>query len=561
MQRTGSLISHQLWCTHATLRLSSDRREVGAVALHRAMPQQPTPTDWEDKIADLRVRQARAREMGGEAGLARHRASGRLPVRERVERLIDPGSWLEIGALGLPEHRTEKHVPGDGVVTGFATLDGRRIGVIGIDSSVLAGTTAPVSMRKQGRLIERAQDAGLPLVLLCDADGGRIPDVMGWRFSNLPLDFETFVKPRQDQAPVPRVAAILGSSYGDSALHAATAHFAVMLRAGAVALSGPSVVESAIGEAVSDQELGGPAAAQEAGNVHLVVETEDDAFDALAAFLSYLPANAALPAPVAPPRSPAMAGETLLRSVSLDARTAYDMNSVIDAIVDESSMLPWGCRWGDSLITALARIEGHAVGIIANQPMVRAGALDPAALAKELAFVDLCDTFNLPMVFLQDVPGLMVGTQAERNGVLRAYKKLVARITEARVPKVAVVLRKAYGGGHFAMGGRPTRPNFLFAWPSAEMGFMAPDTGVRTVYRRNLDRVRAEQGDPAADELVAELRREWTLESEPWEAAAHLALDDVIEPTQTRRIVSECIAIAWGERPVRVARTWPRAHR
>ncbi len=157
---------------------------------------------------------------GGVEGLRRHRESGRLPVRERLALLIDPESWFEIGALGLPELRSSRHVPGDAVVTGFARLDGRRIGVIGIDSSVLAGTTAPTSMRKQGRLIEMSQRFGFPLVLLCDADGGRIPDVMGWRFSHLPLDFKTFIKCPEGQPPVPRAAAILGPSYGDSALHA-----------------------------------------------------------------------------------------------------------------------------------------------------------------------------------------------------------------------------------------------------------------------------------------------------------------------------------------------------
>ncbi|GAM97759.1 acetyl-coenzyme A carboxyl transferase alpha chain [alpha proteobacterium U9-1i] len=515
------------------------------------------PVSWTSKLADLDARQEKARAMGGETGLARHRASGRLPVRERIERLIDPGSWFELGALGLPELRTDRHVPGDGVVTGFAMLDGRRVGVVGIDSSVLAGTTAPTSMRKQGRLIERAQDCGLPIVLLCDADGGRIPDIMGWRFSHLPLDFDTFIKPRANQAPTPRAAAILGPSYGDSALHASTAHFVVMVRSGAVALSGPSVVANAISEEVTDAELGGPEAAQAVGNAHMAVETEDDAFAAVAAFLSYLPANAALPAPLAAARPPSVSPDQLTRIVPLDPRTGYDMRAVIDAIVDEATVLPWGAGWGQSLITALARIEGHPVGIVANQPLVRAGALDPAALAKQRDFVDLCDTFNLPLVFLQDVPGLMIGSQAERGGILKGYEKLVARITEARVPKVGIVLRKAYGGGHFAMGGRPTHPHFLFAWPSAEMGFMAPDTGVQTVYRRKLEQVRAEQGDAAADELAAVMVAEWTTESEPWEAAAHLALDDVIAPAQTRRVIAESLAIAWGERPARVARPWP----
>ena len=501
------------------------------------------------KRAQLQAAQAKAREMGGAAGLERHLASGRLPVRERVEMLIDEGSWFEIGALGLPELRTERHVPGDAVVTGFARLDGRQVGVIGIDSSVLAGTTAPTSMRKQGRLIERVQQVGIPLVLLCDADGGRIPDVMGFRFSGLPLDFKSFVKTPVELPTVPRAAAILGPSYGDSALHASTAHFVVMIKTGAVALSGPSVVESAISEKLDDQELGGPEAATAAGNAHMVVETEQDAFDAIAAFLSFLPANASLAAPANVAREPARSPEDVVDIVPFDTRTAYDMNSVISTVADEGSILPWGSQWGASLITVLARIEGQPVGIIANQPMIMAGALDPASLTKEHDFVNLCDTFNIPLVFLHDVPGLMIGTQAERGGILRAYERLVSRIADASVPKVGVVLRKAYGGGHFAMGGRPTHPDFLFAWPNAEMGFMAPDTGVRTVYRRKLQAVMETEGKEAHDKLLAELTDQWTLESEPWEAAAHLSLDDIIDPAATRRTIARSLEIAWGERP------------
>jgi acetyl-CoA carboxylase carboxyltransferase component len=183
----------------------------------------------------------------------------------------------------------------------------------------------------------------------------------------------------------------------------------------------------------------------------------------------------------------------------------------------------------------------------------RAGALDADALNKEREFVDLCDSFNLPLVFLHDVPGLMVGTAAEKSGILKAYERLALRIATATVPKVGVVIRKAYGGGHFAMGGRPTHPDFLFAWPSAELGFMAPDTGVRTVYRRRIDKVRAEQGEAAATALADELRREWETESEPWEAAAHLAIDDVIEPAATRDKIALAIDYAWGVRAQRVA--------
>ena len=513
-----------------------------------------------DRMAQLTAesqrRHAEALQMGGPQAVDKHRASGRLPVRERIALILDEGSWFETGALALPEWRTGRHVPGDGVVTGFGRIDGRTVALIGIDASVLAGTTAPVSMRKQGRLIEQAQRLGYPLVLLCDADGGRIPDVMGWRFSGLPLDFQTFLRPRPGQPPVPRAAAVLGPAYGDSALHAATAHFVVMVRTAAVALSGPSVVEAAIGEQISDTELGGPEGAQAAGNAHMVVESEADAFDAIAAFLSYLPSSAAGPAPVVPAAAPATDPAELASIVPSATRSAYDMHRVLDAIADQDTVFPWGASWGPSLITALARIEGQPVGIVASQPLVGAGALDPAALAKEAKFVDLCDTFNLPLVFLHDVPGLMIGTQAERGGILHAYENVVARIAAARVPKVGVVLRKAYGGGHFAMGGRPTHPDFLFAWPTAELGFMAPEAGIRTVHRRRMEAVLAEQGPAARDALVAELTADWMAESEPWEAAAHLSLDDVIEPAATREVIARALELAWGSRDRRVVRSW-----
>ncbi|SHN38358.1 acyl-CoA carboxylase subunit beta [Cryptosporangium aurantiacum] len=499
-----------------------------------------------DRLAVLRDKREAALASGGPEGLKRHRESGRLPVRERIDLLVDPGTWFEIGALALPELRRDKPIPGDAVVTGFGLLDGRRIGVIGIDSSVVAGTTAPISMRKQGRLIEHAQRHGFPLVLLCDADGGRMPDVSGWRFSSLPLDFTTFLKPPPGAPRIPRAAAVLGPSYGDSALHASTAHFVVMVRSGSIALSGPSVVEPAIGEKVTDTELGGPAAATEAGNVHLVVETEADALDAIAAFLSYLPQNSTQRPPLAPPLPPARDPGELETIVPLGARSGYDMRDVFACLADEASILPWGDGWGPSLLCALARIEGRPVGLIGNQPIARAGALDPAALAKERAFVELCDTFGLPLVFLQDVPGLMIGTQAERGGILHGYEAVVSAIAEATVPKIGVVLRKAYGGGHFAMGGRPTEPDFLYAWPSAELGFMAPETGIRTIHRRRLQRVLDEQGQAAHDALVAELTAEWVSESEPWEAAAHLSLDDVIEPGRTRDVVAASITIALG---------------
>ncbi len=500
-------------------------------------------------LEDLKKRRDEGRSMGGVEGIAKHHASGRLTVRERIERLIDADSFHEIGMLAKPELRREKPIPGDAVVTGYAKLYGRNVGLIGIDSSVVAGTTAPVSMRKQSRVIETAQRVGLPIVILCDADGGRIPDVMGWRFSGLPLDFQTFLKTPDQYPMVPRAAAILGPSYGDSALHASTAHFIVMVKFGSVALSGPSVVGNAIGEKVSDDTLGGPEMAGAVGNTHMVVETEDDAFKALKAFLSYLPSNAAEPAPVAPARPPAKSPNDIVKLVPADSRRGYDMYALLGHICDEGSIFPYADAWGPSLITALARVEGRPVGMIASQPISGAGALDPAALSKERQFVDLCDTFNIPLVFLQDVPGLLIGTNAEQNGILRAYEQAVLRISEAQVPKVVVVLRKAYGGGHFALGGRPTHPDFLYAWPTADMSFMAPDTGLITINRRKLEKAMAEGGQAAYDALLHTLEQEWADECAPWESAANFHLDDVIDPAETRKVIARSIEIAWGGRP------------
>lgn len=268
--------------------------------------------------------------------------------------------------------------------------------------------------------------------------------------------------------------------------------------------------------------------------------------DAIAAFLSFLPANSAEPAPVAPAAEPGTSTEALETLVPLGTKSGYDMRTVIRAIADADSIFPWAEQWGPSLITCLARLGGDPVGIVANQPITLAGALDAAALTKEHDFVGLCDTFNIPLIFLHDVPGLMVGAEAEQAGTLKAYERLALRIATAQVPKLGVVIRKAFGGGHFAMGGRPTHPDFLFAWPSAELGFMAPDTGIRTVHRRQLEAALRDGGQEAHDRLLATLQGEWEAESAPWEAAAHLALDDIIEPARTRAVLLEALAIAWG---------------
>jgi propionyl-CoA carboxylase beta chain len=491
----------------------------------------------EDPHGELERRRALARDGAGPERLAKIHDSGRQTARERIEQLIDPGSWYEIGMLAEPElRRPDRVTTGDGIVTGLARIDGRRVAILAVDATVLTGTTAPVNMRKQNRIAEWAGRRGMPLICLSDNDGGRLPDLVGWRFSGVPFDFRTFLQSPEGRPAVPHMTAVLGPSFGDAALHAAMGDFVVMQRDAAVALSGPPVIRAAIGEDVEAGELGGPAVAVEAnGTVHTVVDDEPAAMDAMRRYLSFMPDSAAHPAPAATAAPPAVDPAELADLVPREARRGYDMRKVLAAILDADSLLQWGERYGRSLICGFARIEGQAVGVVASQPLQRAGVLDVAALRKEVAFVDLCDTFNIPLVFLQDVPGLMIGTDAERAGILGAYKALVTRLSRASVPKVAVVVRKAYGGGHIA--------------PTADMGFMAPDTGIRTVYRRRLEAVLADEGQDAHDALAAELEAEWNAEAAPWEAAANIILDDVIEPETTRDKIAAGIEFAWPTGP------------
>lgn len=504
-----------------------------------------------EPIDDLRARRIAALKGGGQERIDRLHASGRLTARERIELLIDEGSWTELGMLAEPEiRRADLPTTGDAIVTGLATVDGRKVAILAIDATVMAGTTAPVNMRKQNRVAEWAGRKGFPLICLSDNDGGRVPDLLGWRFSGVPFDFTSFLQSPDGCAEIPRVTAALGPSYGDAALHAAMGDFVVMHENAAIALSGPPVIKAAIGEDVDGTELGGPkVAAGINGAAHSVVAAEADAFAQIRRFLSYLPSSADQPAPVVDPVPPARSLDELAKVIPKSRRRGYDMHKLIEIVVDGDSYFPWGEQYGKSLLCGLARIDGHAVGVIASQPMHLAGALDVPALRKEARFIDLCDRFNLPLVFLQDVPGLMIGTHAEQAGILGAYDGVVARLARAKVPKVAVIIRKAFGGGHIAMGGRPVKPDLLVAWPSAEMGFMEPTTGVRTVHRRRLDALLAERGQDAYEARVAELEAEWGAESQPWEAAANIILDDIIEPAETRAIITTAIDFAWGTKP------------
>lgn len=250
------------------------------------------------------------------------------------------------------------------------------------------------------------------------------------------------------------------------------------------------------------------------------------------------------------PVAPARPAEDLLHLLPVERKQGYDMRTVLDAIVDAGSVLEYSSLKGPGLICAFARIEGMAVGLAASQPLRHGGALDVPALQKWMSFIDVCDTFNLPLVMLHDVPGLLIGSNEERRGLIRHLERVALRLSQAKVPKIAVILRKSYGGGYFLLAGKQSSPDLLVAWPTAELGFMAPEAGVRTVHRRELEEARAAGGAEAYEHRLADLVDEWSQESEPWEAAAHFYLDDIIDPRETRSCIVAGIEFTWTEHRV-----------
>lgn len=505
-------------------------------------------------VAELDRRRALAEAHGGPERVAAHRARGRLPVRERVALLVDGGDrFVEVGKLALSDRpEIGERAPADACVTGIGDVGGRKVGIVANDATVLAGSTGHVAGRKQGQILSFAAHKGYPIVCLGDANGGRLPDMLGSDFTgalSTAVGGEIFLGVSAATVRVPRATAILGNAYGDPALWTGLSDFVVMSEGASIALSGPSLVGSAIGAATSHDDLGGPdMTVRTTGVVSRLEKTEADAITALRDFLSYLPSNAALPAPRAVPVPPQTPGEMLYDIVPDRGRRGYDVRKVVDAVADAGSFFEIHAEWARNLVVGLARVEGAAVGVIANQPKFRGGVLDADAASKALRFVDLCDGFGLPMVFLQDLPGVMIGIEAERSAVVQKLMALYALIARSPVPKVTVVLRKAFGFGYIAFGGPPLGTDYVVSWPNAEIGFMSASNAVAVLHHQRLLAAARDHGEGYAADLAGQLEAETHSSFAPWNGAASVAIHDVIRPEDTRQAVIDGLYIADGYR-------------
>jgi len=491
---------------------------------------------WQPEIDELRRREELARAMGGAEKVARQHAAGRLTVRERIEALLDDGSFEEIGTLagraGYDGGELASFRPANFVV-GLGSLAGRRVVVGGDDFTVRGGAADAAIMRKQVVAEMLAADHRVPLVRLVDGTGGggsvRMIEDMGHTYCPILPGWDAVVA---NMGRIPVVALCLGPVAGLGAARVAAAHLAVMVRGTSqMFIAGPAVVRRGVGEDLDKEELGGVEVQEASGAIDVVVDSEAEAFAVARRFLSYLPQNVwEAPPAVASDDSPARQDEWLLSAVPRQRRQPYDTRRILDAVMDEGSVFEMGRRFGGSVITVLARLDGLPVGVVAFDPYVWGGGLTAEGSDKLTRFVDLCDTFHLPLVKLVDQPGFVLGVQSERKGTIRRGVRAVAAIHQARVPSVAVVVRRVYGvGGAGLWDGQGL--NLRYAWPSADWGSLPLEGGIEAAYRADLDAA----ADPAA--LLAEITARLDSVRSPFRTAEHFGIEAVIDPRETRPVL------------------------
>lgn len=499
--------------------------------------------EWQAEIDELARRSHFAEELGGVEAVQRQHGAGRLTIRERIFALLDPSSFRELSKLtGQGEYdsegRLQKVVPAPYVI-GTGEIDGRPVAVGGEDFTVRGGESWSGQRRKggQGGLIEDlAFEYRIPLINLIDGSGGSVASIRKRGHAVFP-GVHGFERSVQLLGIVPVVSVVLGVAAGGPAGRAVLSHFSVMVRqTSQIFAAGPPIVARAMKKELTREELGGSdVAVNAAGTIDNVADSEEEAIAMARRFLSFMPQNVW----EAPRRiegdDPADRREEALNSLlPRDRRKPYDMRKLIGLIVDRDSGFEIQKQYGRSLITMLARIDGYAVGIVANNPMIYGGAMDHAAARKQTHFIELCDTFHIPIIYLVDQPGFMIGPQAERAGTLREGMRAVFVAMQATIPVITVVVRKCYGMAGMAACDKAGL-NFKVCWPSAEIGNLPVEGGVRAAFKNEL----ATAADPSARE--AEIEAELKRLASPFRMAEAFAVEDMIEPAETRAYLARMV--------------------
>ncbi len=489
-------------------------------------------TEVDPRILELRARREQVRAGGGAERIARQHARGKLTARERIDLLFDPATFQELDTYAMPIGDEAclpvDRIPGDGVVTGFGRVNGRTVFVYSQDFTVQGGAVGEVHSRKICRVMDLAAQNGAPIVGLIDSGGARIQEGV----HSLGGYGEIFRRNAQYSGIVPQISLMLGPCAGGAAYSPALTDILIMVeKTSYMFLTGPEVIKTVTGEVIDAESLGGADVHLAiSGTTHFSAPSDRDALALARQVLAYLPSNHVENPPRAPSTDcPPRAAEALNRIIPLDPTQAYSMHEVIANIVDQGSFLELQAAFARNAIVAFARLDGYPVGIVAQEPGVMAGVIDIDAADKITRFVRLCDCFNLPIVTFVDSPGFLPGVDQEHRGIIRHGAKVLYAYSEAVVPKISVVTRKAYGGAYVVMSSKYLGTDVNLAWPSAEIAVMGPEGAANILYRKQIEAAL----DPAAERArLAQEYQERFLN--PYVAAGAGALDDIIEPSETR---------------------------
>ena len=506
----------------------------------------PEETALAKVTRELHERRAKAKLGGGEEKIAKQHERGKLTARERIDLLVDPGTFVEMGIHARPHFSQKamegKDAPADGVITGWGDVEGRPCAIAAYDFTVMAGSMGMTGEIKMARLREMALTQRMPLIWLLDSAGARIQEATGSLFAGSGHLFREEVAM---SGVVPLIAAMLGPCAAGTAYIPGLADFVPMVVGqGAMALAGPHLTKAVTGEDISMEDLGGAKVhCRKSGVGDLECADDAECIEAVKSYLSFFPSNCELKPPVREAGDPAeRMSEKLMEILPESNRQPYDMYDVIGEIVDDGEWFDVKPKFAKTIITCLARFGGQPVGIVANQPRHLGGILENDSADKAARFVNLCDAFSIPLVFLQDVPGFMVGSKVEHAGIIRHGAKMLYAVSRATVPKVTVVVRKAYGAGYYVMNGKAYEPDQIYAWPSAEISVMGAEGAVNIIGRSAIE---ASDDPEATKEAMLEAVRE---QIDTYIAAGNALIDDVIDPRETRPRIIAALRMAKDKR-------------
>lgn len=484
------------------------------------------------KIADLHERKELSKLGGGEERIEAQHKRGKLTARERLDLLLDPGSFVEIDPFTVhrcSDFEMDKHrILGDGVVTGHGTIDGRQVFVFSQDFTVFGGSLGEMFAKKVCKIMDLALKVGAPIIGLNDSGGARIQEGV----ASLAGYGDIFFRNVMASGVVPQVSAVLGPCAGGAVYSPALTDFIVMVNETShMFITGPEVLKTVLGQEVNFEDLGGALVhSQKSGVVHFIAENEDECVETVRKLLSFLPSNNMEDPPtIDTGDDPNRTDEHLAEVLPGDPDKPYDVKEIIRIVVDNGDFLEVQPLWAPNIVVGFARLNGHTVGLVANQPKHYAGTLDINSSSKAGRFVRFCDSFNIPIITFEDVPGFLPGIDQEHGGIIRHGAKLLFAYCEATVPKITVILRKAYGGAYDVMGSKHSGADINYAWPTAEIAVMGPQGAINIIFRKQL----AEAGDveKKREELVREYKKKF---ANPYVAAEKGYIDDVIEPAETR---------------------------